>query len=805
MKKIPLFKLRKFYKFLCVFIIAFISLSSYQYINVVNEFKKEQEHIEYHLLHSIYLVDEGYAMFEKVLDNQLEKQMHIFLEEYINNNRNVDTLDLEKIKKQFGTYYDLYIIDREGNIVHSTYKDDIGLNFKKWPSLFEKMKKLYESGEFFAYRIDIESSTNMLKKYVYQGSDDKKYIFQIGLSSDGFKNYIENLDLINVAENLSSINRNVEKIRIFDRDGWQRSFNKILPPNKDLKKIIRMVYKEKTIYEIKKKNKIYKYIYTDFKSKNSLNKVIEITYNTEKIHKQIVQNIIKTLTGVLISVILILMLSFVFFNLKSRMAIVLIIILLAMLIPIDSIIDKSKYFENRAISLIFFAGFFMVTLYVFYVIKKQFEQLKKVISFDKVTRLPNRYSLNSDLDALKKEKANYTIIAVYIENIREIFNIIGHHNGDLILKSIGKYLEKIKSDENAKIYNSYSLNFEIVLIDYEKIQINQWLENFRENVENKELNIGDYSLYLKTFIGVSFSNNIDECEKVIKQAYEAIDYAYKNEKEYYIYDSKIEKNLGTTYLVSQIKNALEKNEFYLEYQPKIKLKSGKIERVEALIRWKHPILGVIPPGEFIPKLEKTLSIRKVTWWVLERVLKDIKDWEKKGIKLSVSVNICQKDLSGRNFVKKVFELLEKHKVNPDFLELEITETDIITDKEGAIKVLSFLRTGGVKISIDDFGTGYSSLSYLNSLPIDFIKIDKSFIKDIAKSEKKQNLVKNTIDMSHVLGKGVIAEGVEDEETYYLLKELDCEQIQGFYIAKGMTKEKLEYFIKEKNKNTGSRV
>lgn len=135
------------------------------------------------------------------------------------------------------------------------------------------------------------------------------------------------------------------------------------------------------------------------------------------------------------------------------------------------------------------------------------------------------------------------------------------------------------------------------------------------------------------------------------------------------------------------------------------------------------------------------------------------------------------------------------------MELEITETDIITDKEFATKVLSLLRIGGIKISIDDFGTGYSSLSYLSSLPIDFIKIDKSFIKDILNNEKRQNLVKNTIDMSHLLGKGVIVEGVEDKNTFNLLKTLNCEQIQGFYISKGIIKEKLEIFLEEYIKRT----
>lgn len=799
MRKLSPLQFKYFYRFSYIFIIIIASLSLYQYVMIINDFKKEQNHIEYHLLHSLYLVDEGYAMFEKVLDNQLENQMKILIDEYIKQDKDIDRVNLEKFKLEFGQYMDLYIIDKRGIIVKSTYLNDIGLDFSRWPSLFKKLQEIRISKVFFPYRIDIESSTNTLKKYVYQSTDDGRYIFQIGLSSGAFRSYIKDLDLAKVAEDLSTINNNVEKIRIFDRDGWQRSFSRIVPPDEKTKKIVKEVYQNKTSLIFKKKNKIYKYIYTDFQSKNSLNKVVEITYSTEKIHKEIVQNIVKMLIGILLTALLILTLSFVFFNMKSMTASIIMALLLAALVPIDSYIEKSNYFDSRKTLLIVIIAFFIISAYLFIVIKNQFEQIKKVIIFDKVTKLPNRYSLNSDLDMLRKDKKDFILVAVYIENIREIFNIIGHYNGDLILKTISEYLKNIKGDVTAKIYNSYSLNFEIVLTDYDKAQLNNWIERLRENLENEELIIGDYSLHLKTFVGITFSDNISNTETLIKQAYEAIDHAYKNEKEYYIYDTKIEGNLGTTYLVSQIKNALENNEFYLEYQPKIKLSTNKIERVEALIRWNHPLLGIIPPGEFIPKLEKTLSIRKVTWWVISRAVEDIKEWQKKGINLSVAVNICQKDITGRNFVKKLFEILQENNVEPQYLELEITETDIITDKECAMKVLSLLRMGGIKISIDDFGTGYSSLSYLSSLPIDFIKIDKSFIKDILNNDKKQNLVKNTIDMSHLLGKGVVVEGVEDRKTFNLLKNLNCEQIQGFYISKGIIKEKLEIFIEEYHK------
>lgn len=256
--------------------------------------------------------------------------------------------------------------------------------------------------------------------------------------------------------------------------------------------------------------------------------------------------------------------------------------------------------------------------------------------------------------------------------------------------------------------------------------------------------------------------------------------------------------MTTTYLVSQIAESINSDEFFWEYQPKLNLATNKIYGVEALVRWNHRELGRIPPNDFIPILEKTDSIKLLTNWVLKTVIEDMVEWKSKGIDLVISVNVCPRDLEDDNFSLNLFNLLKKNNVEFEKIELEITETDLIKGIDKVSKVLKILKVRGIKVSIDDFGTGYSSLSYLNSLPVNEIKIDKSFIGFLVKDKGKKDLLKYIIELAHILNKFVIAEGVEDEETINLLKLLDCENVQGYFISKPISKENLTIFLKNNN-------
>lgn len=468
--------------------------------------------------------------------------------------------------------------------------------------------------------------------------------------------------------------------------------------------------------------------------------------------------------------------------------------LMLAVIPVDTIHYELQSTVNFTIRLFFLTFFGCFSGFTFENIKKQYEKLEKTTHYDIITSLPNRKLLVKDLQDLLKNNKNLILTAINIDNIIEIFNVIGLSKSDLVLKKIATYFNRIKSDEKIKIYNSYSLRFEFILETYNERELNDWLKNFKDYIDNIPVSIEGKEIYLKVFLGSTFFQKGDTAEILIEKAYKTLSFAHSSSKDYYIYNDKLEESFLTTYLVSQAKRGIENDEFYLEYQPKLNIKENRVEEVEALIRWKHPELGLISPNEFIPKLEKTNIINSLTFWVLKKVLVDIKDWDNRGIHLNVAVNICPNDLKNESFIKNLMKLLRENKVDPYRINLEITETDLITDMEKVKRILLLLKLKEIKISIDDFGIGYSSLSYLNSFPVDYIKIDRSLIKNIAKDKKKYELLKNTIQMAHDLNTMVVVEGIEDSDTFLKLAKLGCEEIQGYYVSKALGKNDLEEFL-----------
>lgn len=447
----------------------------------------------------------------------------------------------------------------------------------------------------------------------------------------------------------------------------------------------------------------------------------------------------------------------------------------------------------RILSFVIIGGF---VGYIIYALKKQYKTLENLYRQDSITNVPNRTALMEELTSFteNRKKENKILVVVYIENIIEIFNMLGHAKSETVLKSIANYFYQIVGEKNIKMFNSHSLKFEFLLNDLEINEVENWLESFRRYLNEVPLSIEEYSLSLQTIMGVSEIKPRKKAEKIISEAYEAVEFARNDNKDFYIYTPMLDKNLQTTYLVSQINDAIKNNELFIEYQPKLGLTNNSIEEVEALVRWLHPEKGIIPPNEFIPKLEKTDSIRSLTSWVLKRVLTDLKDWESKGINLKVSVNVTPRDLKDKNFADSLLSLIYDEKVDCSKINLEITETDFIKEIDEVIDTIIYLREKGIKISIDDFGTGYSSLSYINTLPIDYIKIDRSFVKDLLNNTKNNHLLKDTVQLLHNLDKIVVAEGVEDEETLNHLRKLGCEEIQGYYISKPLPKDKLEIFL-----------
>lgn len=238
---------------------------------------------------------------------------------------------------------------------------------------------------------------------------------------------------------------------------------------------------------------------------------------------------------------------------------------------------------------------------------------------------------------------------------------------------------------------------------------------------------------------------------------------------------------------SSLRKALEREEFVLHYQPQFELSTNKIVGAEALIRWQHPENGLIPPLDFIPLLEETGLIVPIGDWVIQKACSQIVEWSNKGLNAPrIAINISAKQFNQRNLTQNIIKIISQTGINPELLELEVTESTIMRNFDHVVKILTELHENNIMLSVDDFGTGYSSLSYLKHFPIDVLKIDRSFVKEIPGNNDDTAIVNTIISMGHNMNLKVIAEGVETQEQRNCLTKLGCELAQGFYFSRPLT-------------------
>lgn len=242
-------------------------------------------------------------------------------------------------------------------------------------------------------------------------------------------------------------------------------------------------------------------------------------------------------------------------------------------------------------------------------------------------------------------------------------------------------------------------------------------------------------------------------------------------------------------MISDFGDALrEEGQLSLVYQPRVDLNTGECVGAEALLRWQHPHLGTISPAEFIPAVEQTSLAHPLTKWVLDAALAQLSTWRAAGSELRVSINVSASNLGDSGFAQQVQLQAMKHRVRPDWVELEITESAIMGDVDKAIDQLTALVEAGLHVAIDDFGTGHSSLAYLQKLPGRILKIDQSFVRDIAQGDREQTLIRSMVSLAHNLGYRVVAEGVETAEVRDLLIEMNCDEAQGYFYGRPMSPE-----------------
>jgi EAL domain-containing protein (putative c-di-GMP-specific phosphodiesterase class I) len=264
-----------------------------------------------------------------------------------------------------------------------------------------------------------------------------------------------------------------------------------------------------------------------------------------------------------------------------------------------------------------------------------------------------------------------------------------------------------------------------------------------------------------------------------------------------VYEARLDQGTpGRLSLLGELRRAVEHDELALVYQPRIALGGATGESVEALIRWSHPERGVLAPESFVPFAEQTGYIKVVTRWVLDGVFRQCAAWHARGLDLQVSVNISARDLHNPDFPRSLAELAAANKVRPEVVCLEVTESAVMEDPQHALAVLERLHEMGVRLAIDDFGTGYSSLAYLKRLPVDELKIDKSFILGLARDPDDAAIVRATIDLAHHMGLTVTAEGVEDGNVLETLRRLGCDHAQGMYISRPLPPGELERWSRQ---------
>lgn len=433
-------------------------------------------------------------------------------------------------------------------------------------------------------------------------------------------------------------------------------------------------------------------------------------------------------------------------------------------------------------------------------VKERDEALKILAYYDSQTRLPNAAFLAESLNQLILDnRGKIAVICFDIHNFKRINDTFGPSFGDKILEMMGTRLLALKCSHGfvARINGS---NFVRVLTDLKKPDdALAEIEKLRA-VFNQAMSFNENNVYLRFHVGIAlYPDDTRNVEELLQYANTAADMTkQRGTSQYAFFENAMKENLLRNMMIeNSLRPSLENNEFFLHYQPQIDVKNKKIRGCEALIRWDHPQLGMVSPLDFIHIAESTGLIVPIGAWVLETACRQIAAINRKmGTSLMISVNVSPVQLSHEHFPEMVGETLRRCGLEPDLLELEITENLFIYSFDEAIKIIKRLKAIGIRMSLDDFGTGYSSLAYLKNLPIDTLKIDQAFTRDLLLNKSNQNLMESIIIMAHTLHMDVIVEGVEELEQLDCLKNYHCDHVQGYYFSRPIAESQLEAMINE---------
>jgi diguanylate cyclase (GGDEF)-like protein len=421
-------------------------------------------------------------------------------------------------------------------------------------------------------------------------------------------------------------------------------------------------------------------------------------------------------------------------------------------------------------------------------------------SHDSLTDLPNRILFVDRLtQAINKEsKENMNMLGVLIVNIndfREINNAFGQFNADRLLKQFAQRLVNTVPD-SCTVARLSGDEFGLLLLDIkQKDKVIDVITSIQKALDTYFI-LDGVVIDINASIGATlYPSHGADADTLVQRANVAIFNARQDGKTYALYDTEMDKNNpNRLILMSELKRAIEGEQLMVYYQPKVNIKSGVIIGAEALVRWNHPSFGMMNAEKFIPIAERTGLIKSLTAYVLKEVIAQVAQWHKRGVNIDVAVNLSAVDIVDIELPYMIESLLNVHELEPKHLKLELIESAYLTDQKRAIEVINRLSELGVQISIDDFGTGYSSFVYLTDLPINEIKIDKSFVMNMSDDSKKRDIVNAIIKLADALKLSVVAEGVCNESIYELLKGLECAMGQGYFFSKAISADQLETLL-----------
>lgn len=433
--------------------------------------------------------------------------------------------------------------------------------------------------------------------------------------------------------------------------------------------------------------------------------------------------------------------------------------------------------------------------------KTQAAALSHLMTHNSTTTLPNHQMLSSTLRRELESSAGIglSLIILNLMRFRDINCSIGHHSGNTLLMNIGHRLEE-QLIEGQHLFHIGGDEFAMLLPGYEQEQSLALIESIQKafiepiEIDGRQIDT-DF-----TFGVACYPEHAREYKLLMQKADSALNHAKEKEKQLHIYDAASDKyNERRLAMVNELRHAIERDELTLHFQPKLNIDKGTIEGSEALVRWIHPEHGFTPPDQFIPLAEQMGLMEGLTEWVVRRAVQDCLAWNQDSAyqaEISVAVNLSTLNLAEENFAQKMLAICHEYGLSSHLLHFEITESVIMGNLEVALVCLNQLSDMGFQIHLDDFGTGYSSLAYIKRLPLNAVKIDRSFVMNISEDEQDVQIVQSVIELGHSLKLKLIAEGVENQQAVDLLKSLNCDTVQGYYYSRPLPLSDFKQWIKD---------